>query len=364
MSLVVIEYLDLLSNKDLSEDILKAYGSESIGALAIRGIPNWEEMCQTSFPHIYRLQSLSEEKLSELEDPSSMYNAGWSLGKEKMGDQPDFSKASFYFNPLADDPCPEYRDEYPWALPRNKWPLEEDIPSFKSDVCRLGSVMKDVAVLLAKHIDSLLTLRLPGYESGLFYNAMLSSMKAKARALYYYPISTTSNNSNSSTTSSDNWIAWHNDSGFLTCLAGEVFLDHATGTIIPNPEPEHAGLWIADRESQERKITIPSDCLGIQVGECLQIISGGLLVATPHCVRGCRYTPGVARVSLPCFIDTPPTFPLSIPKGCVRDDVFRNTVAKRVPPLSERWLQDGETFANFLGNTFRVYYEWNTSSKK
>lgn len=364
MSLVVIEYSDLISEKDLSDDILRAYGSESIGALAIRGIPNWEDMCKAAFPHIHRLQALSQEKLSELEDPDSMYNAGWSLGKEKMGDTPDFSKASFYFNPLADDPCPEFREEYPWALPRNRWPSEEDLPSFKTDVCTLGSVMKDIAVLLAKHIDSLLTLRVPGYESGLFYNAMLTSMKAKARALYYYPITPNTNTSSTSSTSTDNWIAWHNDSGFLTCLAGEIFLDHATGAIITNPEPEHAGLWIADRESQERKITIPSDCLGIQVGECLQIISGGLLVATPHCVQGCRHSSGVARVSLPCFIDTPPTFPLSIPKGCVREDVFRNTVAKRVPPLSERWAHDGESFATFLGNTFRVYYEWNTSSRK
>ncbi len=98
--------------------------------------------------------------------------------------------------------------------------------------------------------------------------------------------------------------------------------------------------------------------MGIQLGECLQIISGGLLVATPHCVRGCKHTPNVARVSLPCFLDTQVTFPLSMPEGCTREDVFRNTVQQRVPPLEERWKSNGVIFAQFLGDSFQSYYEW------
>jgi hypothetical protein len=120
---------------------------------------------------------------------------------------------------------------------------------------------------------------------------------------------------------------------------------------------------IANREGNERKVFIPDDCMGMQIGECLQIISGGLLVATPHCVKGCKLTPNVARISLPCFIDTPVTFPLSVPQGCSREDVFRHTVAQKVPPLSERWLRDGIPFADFLGDSFKSYYAWATSDK-
>jgi hypothetical protein len=111
------------------------------------------------------------------------------------------------------------------------------------------------------------------------------------------------------------------------------------------------------REGVEVKVSVPPDCLGIQIGECLQVISGGLLVATPHCVRGCSRSPGIARISLPCFVDTPPTFPLSAPVGVTRDDVLRNTVNRKVPPLAERWTSDGMLFADFLGVTFRSYYE-------
>jgi hypothetical protein len=63
--------------------------------------------------------------------------------------------------------------------------------------------------------------------------------------LYYYPIEPPSAEAGAKPT--DNWIAWHNDSGFLTCLAGEIFVDHETGEVISNPEPDTAGLWIADR---------------------------------------------------------------------------------------------------------------------
>jgi len=358
MSIVVLEYEDLVSDKDLSEQILKAYGAGSVGALGVRGIPNWAEMRDKTLPLSHKLSHLSDEKLQALEDETSMYNAGWSLGKEKMGDKPDFGKGSFYYNPLQDDPSPELRSEFPWALPANKWPDEADIPKFRDNCREIGSVMRDVAVLLARHIDKAIAANVPGYKKGLLHEAMSNSVKAKARMLYYYPIKVSAEAP--AAVATDNWIAWHNDSGFLTTLAGEIYVNHDTGAIVPNPEPDTAGLYISDREGNETKITIPGDCLGIQLGECTQVISGGLLVATPHCVRGCTRTPNIARISLPCFVDTYPTFPLSMPAGCTRDDVFRNTVDQKVPPLAGRWLQDGVTFAQFLGDSFKSYYEWTT----
>ena len=244
MSLVIVDYADLISDKDLSEDILRAYGEGSTGVIGVRGIPNWTSMTTKTLPLAHTLATLPDAKKDALEDATSMYNAGWSFGKEKMGDKPDFAKASFYFNPLTDNPSPELRQEFPWALPANLWPEEEDIPNFKSNCCEIGYVMKEVATLLAKHIDFTLTAQVPGYQQGLFYSAIKESIKAKARMLYYFPIPPEKMQDPAQT---DNWIAWHNDSGFLTCLAGEVFVDHASGRIIDNPEPESAGLWIADR---------------------------------------------------------------------------------------------------------------------
>ena len=51
------------------------------------------------------LQALPEEALQRLEDAGSLWNVGWSRGREALADgRPDVHKASFYANPLDDRP--------------------------------------------------------------------------------------------------------------------------------------------------------------------------------------------------------------------------------------------------------------------
>lgn len=116
-----------------------------------------------------------------------------------------------------------------------------------------------------------------------------------------------------------------------------------------------------DRNSNPVRVEIPEDHLAIQVGECTQIITGGLLVATPHCVRPSKCPKGrsIARGTFPVFVDTDIDFKLSIPSGKTRDDVFHRTIVSPVPPLEDRWAEDGMTFVDFLEITFEKYYEWN-----
>jgi len=45
---------------------------------------------------------LPQNELLALEDAPSYYSVGWSCGKEKFLGKPDFSKGSFYANPLMD----------------------------------------------------------------------------------------------------------------------------------------------------------------------------------------------------------------------------------------------------------------------
>lgn len=151
-------------------------------------------------------------------------------------------------------------------------------------------------------------------------------------------------------------IGWHNDSGFLTSLAGEIYVDHKTGKIIDCPE-NGAGLYVVDRQhpAQILKVEIPSDCLAVQVGECTEIITGGAVQATPHCVRGCLYSQDVARIALPCFVDTPPDYKLNIPAKCTREQVLASTCTNKVPHLECRW-SPGMEFGEFLQRTFVMYY--------
>ena len=154
----------------------------------------------------------------------------------------------------------------------------------------------------------------------------------------------------------DSWIGWHNDSGFLTALAGDMYFHNETGKQWEEcPDPQ-AGLYVVNRNNHVQHVHIPEDCMAVQLGECVQILTGGAVVATPHCVRGSS-VPHAARVSFPCFIDTPPGFPLYVPKGCHREDALVVDCPK-VPPLSMRWIEDGMLFGDFLTKTFSEYYKW------
>jgi isopenicillin N synthase-like dioxygenase len=356
---VIVDYQDLLPDRSsaasLKDSIEKAFGPDGVGLIAIRNVPNFVEFKQAILSQAHALAHLPKEELAELEDPDSLYNAGWSHGKEKLkADTPDWNKASFYFNPLVDVPgTEEDRKQFPYSYPCNRWPREMSLPTFRDDAKTLGTSMKEVAVLLAKHIDDYACAVNPSYKANTLFDSMKETEKAKGRLLYYYPLGPQTDNK-----SEDSWIGWHNDSGFLTCLSGGIFLK-PDGTVLDKSPDEAAGLYVVNRQDEVLRVKLPPDCMGIQIGECTQILTGGAVVATPHCVRG---APGVARVSLACFIDTPPSYKLSSPPGGATCDLLAKS-SSRVPPLSKRW-KDGMMFGDFLATTFQMYYEFDGSSNE
>ena len=138
--LVIVDYQEIASSKDLSVQLDRAFGghlsssdSSPLGIIAVRNVPNFVSAKQNFLPLAHALAHLDAQYLEqELSDPESMYNAGWSHGKEKLGDEPDFAKASYYFNPLTDKPGTDAeREKYPASYPCNKWPNEEEVPQLK-----------------------------------------------------------------------------------------------------------------------------------------------------------------------------------------------------------------------------------------
>ena len=133
-----------------------------------------------------------------------------------------------------------------------------------------------------------------------------------------------------------------------------MYVDHESGQQAYNLDPE-AGLYVTQRNGKAIHVDIPNECMAVQLGECTQIVTGGLLVATPHCVRGTR-AKGIARIANPYFIDTAPDFPLSIPLGSSRKDIMSSSISSKVPELSSRWTRNGMKFGDFLTETFSKYY--------
>jgi len=175
--------------------------------------------------------------------------------------------------------------------------------------------MKDVVVHLAEHLDAFALEKNPEYSANTLYNAMKTSEKAKGRLLYYFPLPPS--NSSDEALTEDSWIGWHNDSGFLTALAGDMYVNDETGPEIAPPDPD-AGLYVMDHQDSIVHVTIPLDCMAVQVSECVQILMGGNIVATPHCVQGAKgdvvFPLRESVFSLICY----PTFPCSLVHAATR----------------------------------------------
>jgi len=102
--------------------------------------------------------------------------------------------------------------------------------------------------------------------------------------------------------------------------------------------------------------------LGFQIGETACIHSGGLLQATPHCVRAARgpHSKGISRETMAVFMEPHWDHPMNYPKGATIEDVTRGSAAiflpKGVPTLASRWRPD-QDFGTFSEMTFKAYYK-------
>lgn len=94
-----------------------------------------------------------------------------------------------------------------------------------------------------------------------------------------------------------------------------MYID-AQGQEVPNPDPA-SGLYIRDRHGDIVKAAIPPDCIAFQVGEALQIHSGGRLRATPHYVRaaGGPCAAGISRNTFAVFMQPDPRDAMEAPAG-------------------------------------------------
>jgi isopenicillin N synthase-like dioxygenase len=142
------------------------------------------------------------------------------------------------------------------------------------------------------------------------------------------------------------------------------------GKEIANPDPT-AGLYIQPRHNNNTpvKVVIPADCCAFQIGETSQILSGGLLRATPHAVlagtRSSTSSPmnSVTRESFALFLQPNEDFVLNLPTTTTTvsssssslEDMF-GTIPQRpdLAPISSRW-RNGQTFGAFHWATIQKF---------
>ena len=106
----------------------------------------------------------------------------------------------------------------------------------------------------------------------------------------------------------DTGILWgeeHTDFNLLTLLPGGRFVD-PSGKVAPKPD-DRSGLFLRTRGTPENPNGIqvrgrpPADCIVAQIGQQLEILTGGLFVATPHVITA-PGVPGWTRDSSAHFV--------------------------------------------------------------
>jgi isopenicillin N synthase-like dioxygenase len=366
-ALVLLHYRDLLDDRiDLSDSIEAAFGYDGLGLLVVEGVPNFAKLRKDLLPLAHKFANLPDEIKKKTVHEESFYSFGWSHGKELLEGKPDYSKGSYYNNPQYDVPFddPELIKKYPSFCHPNIWP-KEDLPELEPAFKAMGQCIVNVGLLLARHCDKYVKKVLPTYKDFRLYNIIKESRTCKARLLHYFPLQDANGHHTFVDEKEDpysSWCGWHNDHGSLTGLVPAMFIN-SVGKEVPNPDPA-AGLYIRSRNGALVRAVIPPDHLAFQIGETAQIHSGGVLQATPHCVRAAQGPKaiGISRESYAVFMEPMWSEPMDIPPGANVDNVLRGSsskyLPKGVPLLGKRWRpQDPPIdFGQFTEITLKSYY--------
>ena len=201
---------------------------------------------------------------------------------------------------------------FPHYCRPNVWPREA-LPELEHAFKACGKVMVDCGLLLASHCDAYVTARSSPTAARL-QRSISESRCLKARLLHYFPL-TSGSEAPALSDDVSSWCGWHLDHGSLTALCAAQYVD-GEGREVACCD-DSAGLYIRARDGRLVRARFGAHQLAFQMGEASQIHSGGLLMATPHCVRAaCGPTAaGVSRNTYAVFMQPDHTTPMDCPAG-------------------------------------------------
>lgn len=332
---ITISYNDILSKKNLNNEIKNAFGLDGLGIILIKDLPVFECERLNILSSIKKFAELPDNIKSKYIDSKSNYSFGWSHGKEKMKkNEFDKSKGSFYNNIGTN--CNENQ---------NIWP--DEIPDFKEKLNKMASLQIRIGLEISKLLDNYLFDITNGiHKKNTFYNLLEKNNNFKARALHYFPCENEKN--------IDNLCGWHLDHGCITTLLSPIYFSNNFNKI--NNINDKDGLYIKTQAGDTLKINIPENCICIQLGETFQFLSGGLLRATPHCVKGTT-NKEITREQLVVFLDCSFDTILTIPKYSLEYSKIVNTpfLPENIPKLEKR-IRNNISYKEFTQKTIDFYY--------
>lgn len=337
-------------NVNIDDVIEKAFGStslNSLGIVAITDVPHLSSLRRKLLPLARKLASLPSEELDKITAHKAAYQVGWSHGREKLeGGKPDYSKGSFYANPLTDDltatmlerrrhstggdidgvvnindvvwdesipsvPSDEDLTELAKSNPAffapNIWP-KDSIPELESIFKETGKLVHQIGIMIAKCCDSYVSSRVSFVQCDFCESRMLLNYNYFDRFLLikcpgYKPhkLEDILRHSKCCKARLLHYFAVegasiHNkkndDTDFSNWCGWHNDHGSITGLLpalyidsngkIVECPDLQAGLYIKSRNGRLAHARLPENALAFQIGETTQVHTGGLLQATPH----------------------------------------------------------------------------------
>lgn len=220
------------------------------------------------------------------------YQRGWTPPNTEKAvvasGQPDF-KECWFAAPIPIDPSTA--EEFPEIACANVWP--DGDAGFAEEYTKIGAELHEAGLAL---------LRGAALALGLEESALVKGCEGGPhvfRLLRYLPLTQQQ---------IDDKVLWgeeHTDFNLLTLLPGGRF--HAPDGKVAKAPDDRSGLYLRTRPTPEHpegrmlRGSAPPGCIVAQVGQQLEILSGGAFLATPHVITA-PGVPGWSRVSGAHFV--------------------------------------------------------------
>lgn len=262
-----------------AEQIREGFGTYGLVYLANHGVDF--EARDRLFERFVELTERSPDAKEPLNRGDIWFQRGWTPPNTERavvaGGQPDF-KECYFAAPVPTDPA--LGIEYPEVYADNVWP--EDLEGFEADYLTLGQQLHEAGLSLLGGVA--LALEMPSRT----FERKVEGGAHVFRLLRYLPVDA------EQLAAGVLWGEEHTDFNLLTLLPGGRFHD-ADGAPCERPD-ETSGLYLRTRGGDKVRGVAPEGCIVAQVGQQLEILTGGELLATPHVITP-PAVPGYTRVS-------------------------------------------------------------------
>jgi isopenicillin N synthase-like dioxygenase len=284
LDIPTIDLADLRSNEPsrvqaASAAILQGFGTYGLVYVKNHGVD--PAGVTRLYEHFRELTRRPVDEKTKLARPDLWFQRGWTPPNTEIavaaGGQPDF-KECYFMAPYDNDPLLE--EQYPELHPPNVWP--EGGEDFRAEYMRMGRALHEAGAALLR--GAALALGLP---QATFVDICQGGAHV-TRVLHYLGLLPEQVNTG---------VVWgeeHTDFNLLTLLPGGRFVD-PSGRAAPKPD-DKSGLFLRTRGTAQNPAgqmvrgRPPEGCIVAQIGQELEILTGGELIATPHVITA----PGVA----------------------------------------------------------------------